>query len=95
MNTVRRYFLRAAFRAEWSWRLFIVLEGIGALFVVVLDATSVFRTQKWDFFPDFFTPFYWQLGEANWYVVYLLVMALLIAKAVDWVYDGWDRTTHK
>ena len=86
--SVHGNFLKSMFKAEWTWRLFIVLEGIAALFVIILDVTEIFQTEKWDFFPDFFTSFYWQFGRSNWYVVYAALAAFLIAKSIDWVSEG-------
>lgn len=85
--------LRGLFEAEWTWRLFLVLQAVGLIALLHLDLTDT----SWDFLPqwksylntfgwDFFEAWHWgKHDNTNWLALSYFPGPFLLAKAVDWI----------
>ena len=93
--------IRLLFKTNWVWRLFFVLQVLGAIGIVYLAVT--YNDNGWHLLPytawnrelawDFLESSFWTYHHENWFVTTFLVGPFFISKATDWIISAKRKTS--
>lgn len=90
---IREYF---HFKAEWTWRLYLVLQIIGVVRLIYIQTSS----NAWHLLPytsgyirgrlfcEFFDSRYWRDEPFNGPALLAIFGPFLVAKAIDWILEA-------